>query len=76
MVNADGTITILTDASDPMGEASFSYEVTGSGFITDVGFVTGQIVLTFTMFTAVIRMILQAGQRPASAEPPGTSASS
>jgi hypothetical protein len=47
VVNADGTITILTDASDPMGEASFSYEVTGSGFITDVGFVTGKIVPCF-----------------------------
>jgi Hint domain/Bacterial Ig domain len=47
VVNADGTITVLTDASDAFGEANFSYEVTGDGFITDVGFVTGQIVPCF-----------------------------
>jgi hypothetical protein len=47
VVNADGTITILTDASDQLGEASFSYEVSGGGFITDVGFVTGKIVPCF-----------------------------
>ena len=47
VVNGDGTITLVTDASDPFGPASFSYEVTGNGFITDVGFVTGQIVPCF-----------------------------
>lgn len=47
VVNGDGTITLATDASDPYGPASFSYEVTGNGFITDVGFVTGQIVPCF-----------------------------
>ena len=53
VVNADGTITILTDASDPFGEANFSYEVTGGGFITDVGFVTGQIVPCFVSGTRI-----------------------
>jgi hypothetical protein len=47
VVNADGTITILTDADDAYGPASFSYEVTGGGFITDVGFVSGKIVPCF-----------------------------
>lgn len=53
VVNADGTITILTDATDPYGEANFSYEVTGGGFITDVGFVTGNIVPCFVSGTRI-----------------------
>jgi hypothetical protein len=53
LVNADGTITVLTDASDPYGDANFSYEVTGAGFITDVGFVTGKIVPCFVAGTRI-----------------------
>ncbi len=46
-VNANGTITILTDASDPYGPASFSYEVKNADQISDVGFVDGSIVPCF-----------------------------
>ncbi|MCX7286766.1 MAG: Hint domain-containing protein [Rhodobacterales bacterium] len=47
VVNGDGTITIVSDPSDPPGEASFSYEVSNGAGITDVGFVTGQVVPCF-----------------------------
>jgi hypothetical protein len=47
VVNADGTITIETEASDSYGPVNFSYQATGGGFITDVGFVNGKIVPCF-----------------------------
>jgi hypothetical protein len=53
IVNADGTITVLTDMADIPGGASFSYEVTGNGFITDVGFVSGTIMPCFVAGTRI-----------------------
>lgn len=47
VVGADGTITIVSDPSDTPGEASFSYEIANAEGITDVGFVTGQVVPCF-----------------------------
>ena len=47
VVNGDGTITIISDPTDPLGEASFSYEVTNENGVTDVGFVTGLVVPCF-----------------------------
>jgi hypothetical protein len=47
VVGGDGTITIVSDPSDTPGEASFSYEVANQEGITDVGFVTGQVVPCF-----------------------------
>ena len=47
VVNADGTITVVSDYQDNPGAASFSYEVANQDGITDVGFVTGQIVPCF-----------------------------
>lgn len=47
IVGGDGTITIVSDPSDTLGEESFSYEVKNADGITDVGFVTGQVVPCF-----------------------------
>ena len=44
IVNADGTITLVADSSDAPGEASFSYEVANENGVTDVGFVSGDVV--------------------------------
>lgn len=53
VVNADGTITALADWNDPLGETSFSYEVTNGDGITDVGFVTGEVVPCFVAGTRI-----------------------
>ena len=47
VVNADGTITVHADPTDPLGETSFSYEVENEDGITDVGFVNGTMVPCF-----------------------------
>jgi Hint domain/Bacterial cadherin-like domain len=46
-VNANGTITIVGGYDDPLGEANFSYEVENETGITDVGFVTGDVLPCF-----------------------------
>lgn len=46
-VNGDGTICVISDPTDPLGEASFSYEVSNGAGITDVGFVTGTVIPCF-----------------------------
>lgn len=47
VVNADGTITVIADGDEKLGEANFSYEVTNQNGITDVGFVKGSVVACF-----------------------------
>jgi Hint domain len=49
----DGTITAVTEWNDPLGETSFSYEVTNQDGITDVGFVTGESVPCFVEGTRI-----------------------
>lgn len=53
VVNADGTITAISDWDDPLGGTSFSYEVTNGDGITDVGFVTGEVVPCFVAGTRI-----------------------
>ena len=53
VVNADGTITAVSEWDDPLGETSFSYEVTNQNGITDVGFVTGEVVPCFVEGTRI-----------------------
>jgi Hint domain len=53
VVNADGTITAVSEWDDPLGETSFSYEVTNQNGITDVGFVTGNVVPCFVEGTRI-----------------------
>lgn len=53
VVNADGTITAVSEWNDPLGETSFSYEVTNQDGITDVGFVTGEVVPCFVEGTRI-----------------------
>ncbi|MES2549402.1 MAG: Hint domain-containing protein [Pseudomonadota bacterium] len=53
VVNADGTITAVSAWDDPLGETSFSYEVTNQNGITDVGFVTGEVVPCFVEGTRI-----------------------
>ncbi len=53
VVNADGTITAVAEWNDPLGETSFSYEVTNGEGITDVGFVTGEVVPCFVAGTRI-----------------------
>jgi hypothetical protein len=47
VVNANGTITVISDPTDAPGPASFSYEVTNAAGITDVAFVTGEVLPCF-----------------------------
>jgi hypothetical protein len=47
VVNGDGTITVITDPSDQPGGAGFSYEVTNADGVTDVAFVTGEVLPCF-----------------------------
>jgi hypothetical protein len=47
VVNADGTITLVADWNETVGPDSFSYEVTNSDGVTDVGFVNGEVVPCF-----------------------------
>lgn len=42
-VNADGTITVVSDGDERPGKANFSYEVTNGQGLTDVGFVKGTV---------------------------------
>ncbi|HOZ33709.1 MAG TPA: choice-of-anchor L domain-containing protein [Tabrizicola sp.] len=53
MVNGDGTITVVSDPTDTPGDVSFSYEVTNEDGITDVGFVTGDVVPCFVAGTRI-----------------------
>ena len=53
VVNADGTITVIADPNDTLGPESFSYEVTNSDGITDVGFVDGEVVPCFVAGTRI-----------------------
>jgi hypothetical protein len=53
VVNADGTITVAADWSDSLGPESFSYEVTNGDGITDVGFVSGEVVPCFVQGTRI-----------------------
>ncbi|MBL9050792.1 MAG: choice-of-anchor L domain-containing protein [Tabrizicola sp.] len=52
-VNGDGTITVVSDWDDSPGQESFSYEVTNADGITDVGFVTGEVVPCFVAGTRI-----------------------
>jgi hypothetical protein len=53
VVNANGTITAAADWQDATGPTSFSYEVTNQDGITDVGFVTGDVVPCFVEGTRI-----------------------
>jgi len=53
VVNADGTITAAADWNDPLGQTSFSYEVTNQDGITDVGFVSADVVPCFVEGTRI-----------------------
>jgi hypothetical protein len=53
VVNGDGTITAIADAGETLGSTSFSYEVTDAQGITDVGFVTGEVVPCFVAGTRI-----------------------
>lgn len=46
-VNADGTITVISDPTDTPGTETFSYEVTNEQGVTDVGFVQGTLLPCF-----------------------------
>jgi hypothetical protein len=52
-VNGDGSITIVADEDDSAGPESFSYEVTNGAGITDVGFVSGEVVPCFVSGTRI-----------------------
>lgn len=47
LVNGDGTITVISDPTDPLGAVNFSYEVANEDGVTDVGFVNGEVVACF-----------------------------
>ena len=47
VVNADGTITVVSDPEDAEGDVSFSYEIQNANGVSDVGFVKGQVVPCF-----------------------------
>ena len=47
VVNANGTITVISDKGDAPGSSSFSYEVTNASGISDVGFVNGEVLPCF-----------------------------
>ncbi len=47
LVNANGTITVITDPTDAYAPESFSYEVKNLAGISDVGLVSGSIVPCF-----------------------------
>jgi Hint domain/Bacterial Ig domain len=53
VVNKDGTTTAIADWDDSVGQDSFSYEVTNKDGITDVGFVSGEIVPCFVEGTKI-----------------------
>jgi Hint domain len=53
VVNADGTITAIAEWNDPLGQTSFSYEVTNQSGITDVGFVAAGVVPCFVEGTRI-----------------------
>jgi Hint domain/Bacterial Ig domain len=52
-VNGDGTITIVSDDDIPPGPESFSYEVMNAEGITDVGFVSGEVLPCFVAGTRI-----------------------
>ena len=43
IVQADGTITVMTDGDQASGTTTFSYEVTNGDGVSDVGFVHGKV---------------------------------
>lgn len=47
VVNADGTITVVSEPGDATGPVSFTYEVSTAAGVTDVGLVSGEIVPCF-----------------------------
>lgn len=47
VVNGDGTITVISEITDTPGNASFTYEIANANGVTDVGFVTGEVVPCF-----------------------------
>lgn len=53
VVNGDGTITVVTDDGDAEGDVTFSYEVTNANGVSDVGFVTGEVVPCFVEGTRI-----------------------
>lgn len=53
VVNADGTITAVSDWDDVPGDTSFSYEITNAAGITDVGFVSGEVLPCFVSGTRI-----------------------
>jgi hypothetical protein len=53
VVNGDGSITVVTDPLDLPGKASFSYEVTNADGITDVAFITGEVLPCFVAGTRI-----------------------
>jgi len=53
VVNGDGTITLIADGQDNLGPEGFTYEVSSADGITDVGFVSGQIVPCFVAGTRI-----------------------
>jgi len=52
-VNADGTITVVSDPGDTPGTETFSYEVTNAQGVTDVGFVNGTLIPCFVAGTRI-----------------------
>jgi hypothetical protein len=52
-VNADGTITVVSDPSDTPGTETFTYEVTNAAGITDVGLVQGTLIPCFVAGTRI-----------------------
>jgi Hint domain len=53
LVNGDGSITVVSDPSDTPGAVSFSYEVANGDGVTDVGFVTGDVIPCFVAGTRI-----------------------
>lgn len=53
IVNGDGSITVVSDPTDTPGDVSFSYEVANGDGVTDVGFVTGEVVPCFVAGTRI-----------------------
>jgi Hint domain len=68
VVNADGTITMVSDYGDQPGETAFSYEVSDAAGNTDTGDVKGSVVPCFVEGT---RIATPSGPRAVEALRPG-----